>query len=273
MSILAVGCSGSSQQTATTDGDAAATAFQLKVANVPSATNALTDGEASQMTISSGAACVSEIRLQAPDGVSCADIGFVARDGVSCEEESEMEDGQTVIESKIKVAGPIMFDLLTGSSTPSLADLDIPSGVYRKIEFRFDKDCNDPEGNIQIEGSVTDSSDVDHAYAIDLKYDDDFEIESDDDVQVVEGDTNELFATLFLNQWFSNIDLVGCIDNGNLVPDGSGIIQINESTDASGSCENIYEDVLEGIKDGFEFEGEHHENDDSTDDNDSTLVK
>lgn len=283
MSILAVGCSSSSSTTQKLDGGATPTALQLKVAKKPvAAATALSSEEATNMTIASGQACVSEIRLKAPEGLSCADLGFVEQSNIICKEESETEDSGTVVETQIEIAGPVKFDLVTGESTPSLADLKIPSGIYRKIEFRFDKNCDGSDVNIQLGGSVKDSSNVDHSFAMDLKYEDDIKIESSDDVPVVEGDTNQLFATLFLSQWFENVDLVGCIESGDLAADGSGIVQINDATVGAGSCDKIYEDILDGIKDGFEFGGEHSSDDGATTDNngvdandspDSTLVK
>ena len=56
-----------------------------------------------------------------------------------------------------------------------------------------------------------------------------------------------------------------CIDDGDLVENASGVIEINKSSSATGDCENIYEDVLAALKDAMEFEDGGHGADDSAD--------
>ncbi len=252
------------------DGEQTQANLGLKVQSAASNTTAIV--EAGNMTVTAGQACIEEIRLKLPDGLTCDAVGFVKQANVRCEVEDEQEDGAVKTEYKIIVEGPFTFDLLTGSSTPSLADVAIPSGVYREIEFRFDAVCGlGEETTLTLDGSIKDTSNVDHPFSMALEYDDDLEIESPTDVQVLEGQANGIFANLILNQWFANVDLAGCIEDGDLVANGGGVVVINKDVNATGACEEVYDDILDGIKDALEFEDSDHDDDgidDSQDDAD-----
>ncbi len=252
------------------DGDKTQASLGLKVQSSPTAITALTTAlvESGNLTVESGQACVEEIRLKLPENLGCSDVGFVEQQNVTCEEEMEMEDEGSVLESKIKINGPFLFDLVTGTSTPSLADVIIPSGVYQEIEFRFAPDCALPgETTITLNGSMLDSSSATHAFEIALEFDDELKIESANNVQVIETSANSIFANLILEQWFAGVDFVKCIDDGDLQENVDGVIEINKSSSATGACENIYEDIREALKDAMEFEDGGHGADDSADDN------
>lgn len=266
LAVFAVACGGTALNQKL-DGGKTTADLGLKVQANSTATNAIV--QATNLTVESGQACIEEIRLKLPEGVTCDDVGFVKQDNVKCEVEQETEHGATVSEAKIKVTGPFVFDLVKGTSTPSLSDIVIPSGAYRKIEFRFGAACSlGGETTIVLNGSMMDSSSVEHPFAMNLEYDDDFKIESPTDIQVLEDQANSVFASIILNNWFASVDFVGCIDDGDLV-ETSGVIEINKDTVATGSCDNIYEDIMDGIKDSMEFEDSDHDDDgiDDTEDN------
>lgn len=270
LAIFAVACGGAGSLAGKLDGGETATQLGLKVQASSTVANALV--EATNLTVESGEACVEEIRLKLPEGLTCADAGFVASAGITCEEEQEEEDGATVTKSKIKVAGPFLFDLVKGTSTPSLADIAIPSGSYRETEFRFGPVCDmGGETTITLNGTMLDSSTVAHPFELKLEYEEELEIDSPTDVQVLEGQVNGLFASIILDNWFAAVDFVGCIDDGDLV-ETLGVIEINKDAVHNGACEGIYEDLVESIKDAMEFEDPDSDDDgiedDSDDDND-----
>jgi len=269
LAVFAVACGGGALSQKL-DGGQTKASLGLRVQAESAATTALTAlVEAQNLTVTAGQACVEEIRLKLPKGLSCADVGFVKQDNVICEEKMEEEDGGQQLEAKIKISGPYLFDLVTGESTPSLADVVIPSGVYREIEFRFEGVCNlGEEISLVLNGSMSDSSNAEHPYELKLKFDDELEIESPTDIQVLEEKANTVFTNILLNQWFSAVDFEECIDDGDLV-ETSGVIEINEDTVATGQCEDIYEDLLEAIKDSFEFE-DSDSDDDGVDDEDES---
>ncbi len=271
LAVFAVACSGGAGSlSGKLDGGETATQLGLKVQASSTAANAIV--EATNLTVASGEACVEEIRLKLPEGITCADAGFVAQAGITCEEELEDEDGAMVTKSKIKVAGPFLFDLVKGTSTPSLADIAIPSGSYRETEFRFGPVCNmGGETTITLNGTMLDSTSAAHPFDLKLEYEEELEIDSPTDVQVLEGQANGLFASIVLDNWFAAVDFVGCIDDGDLV-ETSGVIEINKDAVHNGACDNIYEDLVESIKDSMEFEDPDHDDDgidDSEDDNSS----
>ena len=263
LALFAVACGGGALSQKL-DGGQTNAALGLRVqANPTASTTALTQAlvEAQNLTVSEGQACVEQIRLKLPKGLSCADVGFVEQANVVCEEKMEEEDGAQQLEAKIKISGPFLFDLVTGQSTPSLADVVIPSGIYRKIEFRFADVCSlGDEVTLTMAGTMLDSSSGSHPFELKLKYDDELEIESPTDIQVLEESANGIFANIVLNQWFSAVDFAECIDDGDLV-ETAGVIQINEDAVHNGACEEIYEDLLDSIKDSFEFEGDDHNDD------------
>ncbi|MEZ4845849.1 MAG: hypothetical protein R2877_02460 [Bdellovibrionota bacterium] len=124
----------------------------------------------------------------------------------------------------------------------------VPSGIYRKVEFRFADVCSlGDETTLSLTGTMSDSSSGTHPFELKLKYDDELEIESPTDIQVLEESANGIFANIVLNQWFSAVNFVECIDDGDLV-ETAGVIQINEDTVATGQCEDIYDDLLDAIK-------------------------
>jgi hypothetical protein len=208
--------------------------------------------------------------IETSKGLTCADAAFVSQAGITCEEEQEEEDGSTVTKSKIKVAGPILFDLVKGTSTPSLAEISIPSGSYREAEFRFGPVCNmGGETTITLNGTMLDSNSVAHPFELNLEYEEELEIDSPSDIQVLENQANGLFASIVLDHWFAAVDFVGCIDDGDLV-ETLGVIQINKDSIHNGACEEVYENLVESIKDSMEFEDPDHDDDgiDDSDDND-----
>ncbi|MEZ4845848.1 MAG: hypothetical protein R2877_02455 [Bdellovibrionota bacterium] len=114
LAVFAVACGGGALSQRL-DGGQTNTNLGLRVQANSAATNALTQAlvQAEGMTVTAGQACVEQIRLKLPKGISCDDAGFVQQSGVTCEEKMEEEDGQQQLEAKIKIAGPFVFDLVT----------------------------------------------------------------------------------------------------------------------------------------------------------------
>jgi hypothetical protein len=222
------------------------------------------------MTVESGQACVEKIELKLPKGLTCEYVGFVAQPGVVCQlEDDDDDDDSPSVEAEIKISGPFLFNLITGESSPSLADIKIPSGIYREIEFDFDGHCGlGGDTSITLNGTMTNSSSVSYPYEVRVEYDDDLELESPTDIQVLEGQTNGIFANLVIDRWFSGVNFVQCLDNGDLLPNGSGVIEINPNTNATGACEDIYDDLEDAIEDAMEFDDDDHDDDDDNDSDD-----
>lgn len=268
LAIFAVACSGGAGSLSEKlNGGETVSQFGLRVQASSASTVGLV--EAGNLAVEAGQACVEQIRLKLPEGLSCSDVGFVEQTNVVCEEKMEEEDGAQQLEAKIKISGPFLFNLLTGASTPSLADIKIPSGVYRKIEFRFGAACDlGAETTIVMNGTMLDSSSVAHPFEMALEYDDELEIESPTDVQVLEEKANGIFTNLVLNQWFSAVNFVQCIDDGELVETG-GVIQINSTAEHTGECEDIHDDLVDAIEESLEFEDSDYDDDGIDDDDDS----
>ena len=273
LSVLAVACSGGALSEKL-DGGQTNAALGMKVQSNPTNTTSALQAAlvtADNLSVTEGKACVEEIKLQLPAGITCDDVSFVKTSGIKCEVENEEEHGAVVSQAEIKIEGPIVFDLVTGEATPSLADIKLPSGMYNEIRFKFDGVCGfGDETSITLKGNMKDSSAVDHPFDLAMEYNDDLRIRSATDIQVLEGQANTVFASLILNTWFANVDFVDCLDHDDLPVNGSGVIEINKDTEATGSCEEIYDDLKDGIEDAMEFE-DHGDDDganhDANDDN------
>lgn len=266
--VLLYACADTTDQ-AQLDGDPSQTSLSMKISTTNLSSNGLFQAliTSERLHLTKAVACIEEIELKLPDGITCEEAGFTAQPNLVCEEELEEEDGQTYTESKIKAYGPFRFDLLTGTSTPSLSNITIPSGIYREIEFEFNGGCSlGDEISIVLEGTAKDSMDTMHPFLMELDYDDELEIESETKVEVLENQSNEVLTTLVVEDWFVEADWIECIENENLTPIGEGVYVLNENTEGLGVCSDIYDDILDGIEDALEFEDDDSGNDDDYDD-------
>ncbi|MGA0164573.1 MAG: hypothetical protein ACO3LE_10090 [Bdellovibrionota bacterium] len=261
------------------DGDmtAAGISFQLASGSLSQsvfrAATANSFAAISGVEITEARANIEEIRLELPEGMSCADVEAELSDGLLCEEEVEIEDGQSEIEAEIHVPGPFVVNLLTGESTPSLASIQIPSGMYREIEIKFDEaqledgllDGADALiGNtIYIEGSYQKEDSSTQEFIIALGFSEDWEMSSAQELTVLEGATNQLSIEFNQASWFNDLPLDTCLAEGDLSL-VDGVLVIDESTDGSGACADV-EDI---VKDNFENSGSFDDDDDDDDDND-----
>lgn len=225
----------------------------------------------SGVEITEARANIEEIRLELPEGMSCADVEAQLSDGLSCEEEVEIEDGQSVTEAEIHVPGPFVINLLTGESTPSLSNLEIPSGMYREIEIKFDEarledgilDGADAliNNTIYVEGSYQTDASTTQAFIIALGFSEDWEMSSAQELTVLEGATNQLSTEFNQANWFNDLPLDSCLADGDLSL-VDGVLVIDESVSGSGACADI-EDI---VKDNFENSGSFDDDDDDSDD-------
>lgn len=264
-SALAIAaCTGSSSNTPATalDGDAAQASFKVaftQAANL-SGTAALIAQAAADGSIVTDAGVVlteasllvKEIKLDLPEGLSCSDAGFVAAATVSCKDESESEEEHgtltTTTHSRIKIEGPIRFDLIAGTSDPSLEGLSLPSGVYRKIKLELDDSGEDHSGtgSIVLAGTypASDGSPIDFSISFDASGE--IEMENVGGIEVAEGVTNVVLAQLDVNAWLAGIDFAACV--------------------AEGHCDSLKEGLKSNMDDSFDLSNDDSK-DDSADDN------
>jgi hypothetical protein len=270
MAIFLAGCGGE-DLAERLNGDATQATYQVKAVASSTANARLNPRGAisigtSGVTLTTARLSVERVDLKLPEGLSCSAAGFVAQANVTCEEEMEIDDsdGEQEIESKIRLQGPFVFDLLTGASTPDLGTLTVPSGIYREVEVDLHEaeaedgllSAGDPLiGNtLHVEGTYTGVDGSSQPFSMALDFDEEIEIESPGGVQVLEGDVEPIATQLDVSMWFAGVDLSACA--------ASGSVDIDDSE--SSACDNLEETIKENIKNSFEFEDD--DDDDSSDD-------
>ncbi|HEX8703907.1 MAG TPA: hypothetical protein VF815_34060 [Myxococcaceae bacterium] len=181
-----------------------------------------------------------DIRLDLPQGTSCADVTGLSA-GVECK---GSESSNTLI-----VDGPIVVDLLTGATTPNLGGLVIPAGTYKRIDFRLDEARADEVAvnepligySMLVGASFMDTSNK--TLELRLKFSEDARFESATGVEVPEGGV--LITLLNPAIWLEGLPLASCIQKGDVAFDGS-VLRIDDR--AKGDCSGAEDLVKRNIK-------------------------
>ena len=227
----------------------AAAASHPDVVSVDTDTLVMFDAADTPYRISAAQLHLRDIELDLPDGMRCADLESQPV-GASC------EDG----EDKIRIDGPIIVDLVSGATTPSLADVKIPAGIYDRIDFRVED--GDPEDGVVTPGSALDDRSfvVTAAFELDgapktlelsLHFNEDIRIERPSGVEVAPGE--DLVATWLTNDWLAGVDVASCLDQGDVVADGDSVV-IDDDTNA-GSCSDIENTIKSNMKNSGQLGG------------------
>lgn len=186
-------------------------------------------------TLSSAQVHLRQIQLDLPDGVTCADI------------EAELKGAACLSDEKIHIDGPMVVDLVAGTVEPDLGAVVIPAGTYRRIDFRVD-DGDPQEGLIEPGSTLDDYSFVVEAgfeyegnpvtLMLSLNFDEDIRFERPEGVAVAPGE--DLVAGFVVDDWLAGVDIMGCLNDGELVVEG-GVVIIDDLSD--GACGGV-EDVI-----------------------------
>jgi len=250
------------------DGGATQATIAVKRSTTASPTALVTSG----VSVNSAALNVDEIKIKLPEGLECSEIESLEIESQNshetCEVESELEDEGLVDESEIHIAGPFQFDLMTGKANPSLDNVTLPSGLYRRLSLKVDKAASGDLAGLSFlaTGTFVGADANTHNWKIALDFSEELRIENTSDVAVKEQVVNSLVALVNSDQWFDNTDIAACVQSGDLSLDGSDTLVIDKNTNGSGSCSNI-KSVIEGnVKNSFSFENES-ENELETEDN------
>jgi hypothetical protein len=202
---------------------------------------------------------VTEIELKLPDGLRCADYRDQLGGGAYCDDPSNDDDGDD--DDEIRIDGPFVVDLLAGTSTPSLDDVQIPALPYREIEFDLE---DGPRGDA-LDG---------HAFSLRATFDDDgtqaelvlrvpgdLEIEIDNPVGANLQPNAQLLVLLDASRWLQGVPLQECIDDS-----GAQVVNGVLTLDADDACDDLEEAFEEVLEDSCSFDGD--DDDDFDDDKD-----
>lgn len=151
----------------------------------------------------------------------------------------------------IIVNGPIVVDLLTGESSPDLRKVRLPTGVYKRIDFRLDdaKDqglsATDPlNGNTFVARATFQNNGQPTTLAVALSFNEDLRVEEENGV-TLSGDEGELLLLLKPTSWLSDVPVIDCLNKGDLVVD-NGVVLLDERP--KGGCSGVEDTLKRNIK-------------------------
>lgn len=214
------------------------------------ATPVPTDRTGTAFTLQQGLLHLRHIELDLPRGQRCADVSDQLA-GATCRDSSTAGE-----ESKIRIAGPIVVDLVAGTSTPSLANVVIPAGSYERVDLRVDDGV--PSQGVVEPGSPLD----DNSFAViatfqhrgaeatldlRLNFDEDIRIEQPGGVAVAPGD--DLVARFAAANWLANVNLGACVDT---LTASAGRYVVDDRND--GACSGIEDTVKRAMKESGDLD-------------------
>ncbi|RKH89521.1 hypothetical protein D7Y21_10285 [Corallococcus sp. AB045] len=154
---------------------------------------------------------LSDIRLELPPGIRCADQQGLLSPRMTCEDATEEQPG------RLTVAGPLEWDLRQGLSLDA-AGLRIPRGVYPRIEARLERGTPS-HPTFQSRSSFTWQG---MASVLDADFQSDavlrFEPQGGEgslDFASAE-DGSVLWGWLVVDRWLDEVPVAGCLESGDL---------------------------------------------------------
>ncbi len=217
----------------------AETATLAKVSANGTSSLSLVDASGTVFNIESAQANIRHIEFDLPD---------------SSHEESE--------EDKISVAGPFVVDLMTGSFSPNLSDVEIPVGTYKRMDIRLD-DAEMEDGLLEeshgllehslvVTGSFSYDGVDNRKFSIKFQFNEDIRFETEAGIEVTEGTLNTMAVHLLVNEWLEGADITGCLQDGDMELDSEGNLHINDSN-ASGKCAEIEGIIKDNMKNNYDL--------------------
>ena len=153
--------------------------------------------------------------------------------------ETEFEMDDIDIEEEIEYNGSFQFDVLNGTSSPSIPTIDLEAGVYHELEFNVDNVL--ASGNsIEIAGNYNDGNTI-YTFEFTSTMDEEFEIENENGINLNVNETVYFVLFLQLESLFNGVDF------SSASIDDDGIIRINSDSNSeiASHIESNLEDIME----------------------------
>ena len=193
----------------------------------------MVDDAGARFEVSAASLVLRHIELDLPDGHLCDEIEADLSDGVDCQLGQDTDT--------IKIDGPFRIDLVSGTSTPSLADMRIPAGTYERIDFRVEDDTNNESFAVTAAFNLDGEA---HTLELSLDFNEDIRIERPEGISV--GADEDLVAFYLSNTWLAGINIATCIEDGDVDVSGT-TVSISDGS-SSGSCSDIESIIKNNMK-------------------------
>lgn len=202
-----------------------------------------TDQQGTSFGIESARAHIRRIDFEAPGQQLCKDEDY-ADSGIVVHCDS----------AKIRIETPLVIDLMTGQTTPSLANVKIPAATYKRVDARFSP-ARVADGEVQstdrlAEHSIDISGAFQHMnmetdFKMRLAFEEDAIFSNSEGITVAEGGVEQVLLLLDVRQWFTQLPITACIDDGDLVVE-NGSLEIEDRGGAR--CNMLEKSLKDAIK-------------------------
>ena len=203
------------------------------------------EAQGGAFTIEHATAVVERFELYVPRDSQCEDA-LHDDDRMDCDASSD-DDG-----AKLTVRGPFVVNLIDGTATPSLENVLVPAGVYRRIDVRFsdDSDAEHLDGLALVaDGQFAPSADAAIPFELRLEFNEDARFESEAGIELGAGGASEVLMKLDVGRWFADLPVGKCMSDGDLAAEG-GTLTIDERSD----CSHIERDLRAAIRNSGSLE-------------------
>lgn len=171
-------------------------------------------------------------------------------------------EGSSDKANQISLNGPFLINLMTGTSNPEIGAFDVEPGIYKRIDVRLDDtkaidglvSSNDDllDNTMVVKGSFNYASNTNNNFTFILKFNEDVRFEEPSGIYVNEGETKDIILNLKVDEWLSNINITECLDDGDIVLEGSGDLIITD--DNNNDCNNFEGTIKTNIKNNYDFD-------------------
>ena len=247
LALTACGGDGASLRFSVREGDTSAQALPAQAQALDVATPAPITFKSSDnvtFTLNEARIHLRDIRLDLPKGTKCGDVRNTLH-LAECKGGDSGSGSGTVV-----IPGPIVVDLMAGTTTPDLSELRIPAGSYKRIDFRLEEAkagevaANEPLiGYSLIARAAFDNGGTPSTLELKLKFSEDARFESATGVEVPEG--GSLVTMMRPAIWLEGLPVGACTQKGDVAITGT-TVSIDDQ--AKGDCSGAEDTVKRNIK-------------------------
>lgn len=160
--------------------------------------------------------------------------------------------GEGECSDKLRVEGPWVIDLMTGSATPSMDEIRVPAGAYRRVDVRFeDADKNAAKGlevpEPLVDWTLVATGAYDGAAApnfdMKLKFNEDARFQSESGIVVSANGAQEMVMALDVQRWLSVVSLDDCFEKERLAV-VDDVLMIEDESKRCNAVENAIKEVM-----------------------------